>query len=118
TGEGLLAAGYRRAELYNLLAQAYEQATRTTQAYDALREATNLDPIDETNYLDLVALCVRHENYDLGLEIAEVGIRLIPKSHRLRLHRGVVLVMKNRLEEAIKDFQAAGALVPDDAPAV
>jgi tetratricopeptide (TPR) repeat protein len=114
TGEGILAAGYRKAELYNLLAQAYEQRQRTNQAYDALREATKLEPGDETNYLDLVALCLRHENYDLGLEIAEVGIRLIPGSHRLRLDRGVVLVMKNRLDDAIREFQAAGELAPSE----
>jgi len=38
-GEETLAAGYRKAEIYNLLAQAYEQGGQTKQAYDALRAA-------------------------------------------------------------------------------
>src|SRR5262245_40971733 len=72
-GEETIAGGYRKAEIYNLLAQAYEQSGRTVQAYDALRAATEIDPQDETNYLDLIALCLKHENYDLSMEIAEIG---------------------------------------------
>src|SRR5262245_12037595 len=114
-GEETLAAGHRKAEIYNLLAQAYEQSGRTVQAYDALRAATELDPQDETNYLDLIALCLKHENYDLSLEIADVGVRRVPSGRRLRLSHGVALVMKGRLEEAVKDFQTAGELSPDEA---
>ncbi|HEU0186138.1 MAG TPA: tetratricopeptide repeat protein, partial [Blastocatellia bacterium] len=114
-GEETLAAGHRKAEIYNLLAQAYEQSGRTVQAYDALRAATEIDPQDETNYLDLIALCLKHENYDLSLEIADVGARRLPSGRRLRLSHGVALVMKGRLEEAVKEFQTAGELSPEDA---
>ncbi len=114
TGEEMLAGGYRKAELYNLLAQAYEKGRETKKAYDSLRAATDLEPQDETNYLDLIALCMRQQNYDLSLEIAGIGARLIPGSHRLHLHRGVALVMKGSLEDAIKEFQTAGELAPED----
>ena len=112
--EEVLTAGHRQAEMYNLLSQAYEQSGRTIQAYDALRTASEIDPRDETNYLDLIALCLRHENYDLSLEIADIGVRRIPGSHRLHLQRGVALVMKGQLEEAIREFQTAGQLSPAD----
>jgi tetratricopeptide (TPR) repeat protein len=114
SGEEMLATGHRKAEVYNLLAQAYERGGQTKQAYDALRTAAELEPKDETNYLDLIALCLKHENFDLSLEIADIGIRLIPESHRLRLHRGVVLVMKGRVEEAVREFQTAGQLSPEE----
>ena len=114
-GEETLAADPRKAEIYNLLAQAYEQSGRTVQAYDALRAATEIDPQDETNYLDLIALCLKHENYDLSLEIADIGARRVPSGRRLRLHRGVALVMKGRLEEAVKEFQTAAELLTEDA---
>src|SRR5215813_9173572 len=113
-GEETLATGRRKAEIYNLLAQAYEQSGRTVQAYDALRAATEIDPQDETNYLDLIALCLKHENYDLSLEIADIGARRVSGSHRLRLHRGVALVMKGQLEEAAKEFRTAGELAPEE----
>jgi tetratricopeptide (TPR) repeat protein len=115
-GEETLAAGHRKSEIYNLLAQAYEQSGQMKQAYDALRAATELDPQDETNYLDLIALCLRGENYDLSLEIADIGARRVPGSHRLRLHRGVALVMKGQLEEAAREFRTAGELLPKEAP--
>src|SRR5262245_19948497 len=114
-GEETIAAGQRKAEIYNLLAQAYDQSGRTVQAYEALRAATELDPQDETNYLDLIALCLKHENYDLSLEIADIGAKRVPSGRRLRLHRGVALVMKGRLEEAVKEFQTAAELLPEDA---
>src|SRR5262245_66017240 len=113
-GEEVLAAGYRKAEMYNLLSQAYEQSGQTKQAYDALRAATEIDPQDETNYLDLIALCLKHENYDLSLEIADIGARRVPNGRRLRLSRGVALVMKSRLEDAVKEFQTAGDLSPEE----
>jgi Flp pilus assembly protein TadD len=113
-GEETVAAGYRKAEIYNLLAQAYEQNGQTKQAYDALRAATEIDPQDETNYLDLIALCLKHENHDLSMEIADIGARRVQGSQRLRLHRGVALVMKGRLEEAVKEFQTVVEHLPEE----
>jgi tetratricopeptide (TPR) repeat protein len=113
TGEEMLKAGHRKAEVYNLLAQAYSQAGQTKQAYDALRAATELEPLDETNYLDLILLCVERRNYELGLEITDIGLRRIPSSHRLHLQRGVILAMKSRYEEAEKEFQTSAQLAPE-----
>src|SRR5207244_2584046 len=81
-GELMLAAGYRKAELYNLLATAYAPGGRIQEAYDALRTATKIDPLDESNYLDLMSLCLDHENWDLSLEISEVALQQIPKSYK------------------------------------
>jgi tetratricopeptide (TPR) repeat protein len=109
----LLAAEPRKAELYNLLSQAYEQSGKTKEAYDALRAATELEPRDEANYLDLVILCLEHANYDLGLEIAEIGLRRIPQSHRLHLQRGALLAMKTRFDDAAREFQISAELSPE-----
>jgi tetratricopeptide (TPR) repeat protein len=112
-GEALIANGYRKAELYNLLAEAYEASGNTKQAYDSLRTATQLDPSDETNYLDLITLCLDHKNYDLASEIAKIGLAKIPRSERLHLQFGVVLAMKTQFEEAGKEFELAANLAPD-----
>ncbi len=112
-GEVLIARGYRKAELYNLLADAYEHDGNTKQAYDSLRTATQLEPSDETNYLDLIRLCLDHKNYDLASEIARIGLGNIPRSERLHLQLGIVLAMKTRLEEAGKEFELAASLAPD-----
>jgi predicted Zn-dependent protease len=103
---------YRKAELYNLLARAYEGGGSTQQAYDALRTATQIDPNDETNYLDLMSLCLAHENWDLSLEISDIALTHTPNSYRVHLERGAVLAMKGRVEDAEKEFVEATRLDP------
>jgi cellulose synthase operon protein C len=113
TGEGLLARGFRKPELYNVMALAYEGQGNTPEAYAALRTATTLDPSEGGNYLDLIALCLTHRNYDLALEIADIAVARLPASDRLRLQHGIVLAMKENFEGARADFDAARKLAPD-----
>lgn len=119
TAQGYLAQGDPRAELYNLLAQALEGSGQTMEAYNALRTATKLDPKDEDNYLDLSALCVDHANYDLGMEIVDIGISYLPRSDRLHFQRGTLLAIKGQSAQAAADFETAGKLAPEKSlPAV
>ena len=112
TGEQLLTEGHQKAELHNLLSRVYEEAGDTKRAYDALRTATDIDPGNETNYIDLVALCLDHKNFDLGLEIAEISVKRVPESHRLHLQRGVALAMKGRFDDAEEAFDRSSELAP------
>ena len=107
-----LAQGHEKAELYNLLSQAYEGNGQTVEAYNALRTATQIDPKDENNYLDLATLCVDHANYDLGLEIVSIGIRNLPQSDRLYFQRGTLLAMKGQSAQAVEDFEVSSRLSP------
>jgi Flp pilus assembly protein TadD len=108
-----LSQGHEKAELYNMLSQAYEGNGQAIEAYDALRTATQLDPKDENNYLDLATLCVDHANYDLGLEIVGIGVRNIPQSDRLYFQRGALLAMKGQSAQAVVDFETANKLAPN-----
>jgi len=112
TLEELVSRGHQKAELFNLLAQAYEKSGKTKEAYEALRTATKIDPGDETNYLDLIALCLDHNNYDLALEIAGIGLARLPQSARLEIQRGVVWAMKGQFAEARKAFEEAVERAP------
>ena len=107
TGQKLIASGYRKGELYSVLSQAYEHSNRIKEAYDALRAAIDIDPRDENNYIDLVSLCVTHDNYDLGMEISAIGLKALPNSYRLRLERGVVMAMKGQFEDAERECELA-----------
>lgn len=108
----LLAHGRKTSELYQLLSTAYEKSGKPVEAYNALRTATLTDPGNEENYLDLVALCVDHVNYDLALQIASVGLKHVPKSYHLLLERGAVHAMKGQYADAVRDIHAAAALEP------
>jgi tetratricopeptide (TPR) repeat protein len=113
TAEALLAQGYQKAELYNLLAQAYENTGKTREAYGALRRATQIDSADETNYIDLIALCLNHKNYALAIEIADIGIARLASSDRLHVQRGVVFAMTEKFDDARQAFETAVRLAPD-----
>jgi len=105
--------GHRTAELDNLLAEAYEGNNQIQEAINTLREATQLEPKDENNYVDLAALCTNYDAYDLGLQIIEVGLHYHPESDRLIFQRGVLEAMKNRFDLAENDFQLASQLAPE-----
>lgn len=113
TGEEMVARGKAKAEIYNLLAQAYAASGRIQEAYDALRTATRIDPRDETNYLDLMLLCLEHENWDLSLEISEIALQNVPKAYRVRLQRGAVFALKGQSDDAENEFVAATKVAPD-----
>ena len=114
TAQDLISRGYLKAELYNLLSEALEASGRTIEAYDALRTATRIDPQDENNYLDLIALGVDHANFDLSLDIASIGLRNIPGSFRLTMQRGAALAFRGQITEGLADFEAAAKLDPDN----
>ncbi len=109
----LLAGEPRRAELQSLAAQAFAKAGRVKDAYDALRAATVLEPTNQEHYLDLAAICTEHENYDLGLEIVDIGLQKNPASWVLQLQRGVLWAMKAQLHQAEESFDTARQMAPD-----
>ncbi len=76
--QGLQAS--KAAELHSLVSRAYVKAGRIKEAYDALRQASRLEPAAAEYYIDLAMLCLEHENYDLGLEIVDVGLKHRPDS--------------------------------------
>ena len=105
--------GHKTAELDNLLAEAYEGNQQVNEAIEALREATLLAPEDENNYIDLSALCIDHEAFDLGLEVLEVGLHYLPQSDRLVFQRGILHAMQGHFDLADIDFQLASKLAPE-----
>src|SRR5882724_10295860 len=109
----LVAEGYKRAELYNVVAEAYLKTGQLQQAYDVLRTATQIEPQAEDNYVDLASVCLEYEDYPLGKEILDVGIHYIPNSYRLYIQRGVTFVMRGSLDAAEQDFQTASNLAPE-----
>jgi tetratricopeptide (TPR) repeat protein len=106
--------GKASAELWNLASRAYAKAGRVQEAYDALRQATRLAPKAVENYIDLASICLEHDNFDLGLEIVDIGLGQLPDSWKLHVQRGVLLAMKARLAEAETSFEAARRLAPDE----
>jgi tetratricopeptide (TPR) repeat protein len=114
TATGLITRGHETAELDNLLAESYEATDQTQKAVDALRRAIELDPQDESNYLDFATLCMTHRSYDAAMKVLNVGLQVHPQSESLTFMRGVLYGMQDEYELAEKDFQAAAELAPQN----
>ncbi len=112
--EALFQDGFKRAELYNLVSEAYLGDRQLQQAYDALRTATQIDPKHEKSYGDLISLCMGFSNFQRGLDIANVGLHHLPGSYRLHVQRGVMEAKLGRLAEAQRDFEHAAMLSPEE----
>jgi tetratricopeptide (TPR) repeat protein len=113
--EALVGAAPQPAELYSLMSEAYLKDGRIKEAYDALRTATRLEPQNDELYLDLAAICLDHDNPDLGVEIVDVGLGQRPDSLALRLQRGVLLAMKGEVAQAEAEFDRARQMAPQAA---
>jgi tetratricopeptide (TPR) repeat protein len=114
TANDLLNQGHRTAELASLAGEAYLKNNQPKEAYNALRLATGLDPRNEDSYVDLCSLSLDLDNYDLGIDIANVGLSHIPDSARLYVQRGVLRAMKGQFDQAHEDFANAAKLAPGD----
>jgi len=109
----LVQAGTATAELYALVSRAYLNTGRTKQATDALREAARLDPDREDTYIELALICLTHSDYDLGLEVIDLGLQHRPESPALHLHRGFLQSMRGETADAEASFEVARRRSPD-----
>jgi Flp pilus assembly protein TadD len=114
TANELLNLGFETAELANVAGTAYMKNGQSKEAYNALRLATHLDPNNEESYIGLCEIALDKEEYNQGLEIADIGLSHVPKSDRLYVERGVMRAMKGQFDEAEQDFASANKLAPDE----
>jgi tetratricopeptide (TPR) repeat protein len=110
----LFSAGLRRAELYNLVSEAFLKTGQVEKAYSALQSAIALDPQSEDNYGDLASICLDQANYELGLQTVGEGIRHLPNSYRLHLQRGQLLGQKGLSDESESELGIASRLSPEE----
>jgi tetratricopeptide (TPR) repeat protein len=100
-------------QLLSLFGAASAAAGQLEPAVAALRKATEVAPTDERHYVDLAALCVEHDAFDLALEVVNAGLANIPGSSRLYTMRGAIRAERGDVDEAMRDFEQASALSPD-----
>jgi tetratricopeptide (TPR) repeat protein len=101
-------------EVLNLFAAASAAAGHLEPALAALRKATEIAPAEERHYLDLAGLCVEHGAFPLALEVVNAGLANIPGSAKLHMLRGAIRAERAEVEEAMRDFERASALSPDE----
>ena len=100
------------ADCLNLIAAVYEADQQTSPAVKALQKAISLAPKDPDNYLDLAVLCLDHGSFQVGVDLLNAGLQVIPDSAPLYIQRGVLYIEMKRFAEADADFEKANSLNP------
>lgn len=107
--------GSPRADVYNLLAQAFVGNSQPRQAFEAFERSAALKPRSEKLYLLLADACMDRQDYQLGLDVVNRGLQKIPRSARLHYERAVFLSFLNQPGLAMDEFAAAARLAPGSA---
>jgi tetratricopeptide (TPR) repeat protein len=102
----------QRAADLNLIAAVYEANQQTPQAVAALQRAIPFAPREVENYLDLATISLDHGAFQVGVDVINAGLHVLPDSAALYLERGVLEVQMDHYDEANADFQKAEALNP------
>lgn len=111
--DSLRGGGHDNADVNNLLAQAYIGNLQTSYAFDALKRAVALTPLNEHLYLLVAGACTDQQNYTMGLKIIDLGLQNLPRSGRLHYERGVLLSLLDQFDLAGSDFKLAMELAPE-----
>ncbi len=113
----VIGAGHETSEIYNLLAWCYYKQEKFQETVRAFDQAIDLDPTNESNYLDLGKTLIEHHLYGVALAVAQKSIEQVPSSYRAWMMKGMVEAKQARYTEAIKSYARAVELNPGSAEA-
>jgi len=114
----LLAAGYKSGPILNLLAWCYEKRNDSKEAVQALEEAINLEPPEESNYVDLIQILSADGSLPRGLETAKRASAALPGCLRIFLLKGSIELKVGQFTDAIASYAHAVELDPASADAL
>ena len=101
---------HESAQVENLLAQAYVGAGNSKAALDALKRAAALTPDNEKLYAFVADACTESQEYDLGLDVVDIGLQHLPDSASLHYQRAMFLASLDEFDAAKPDFALARKL--------
>lgn len=87
-------------------------------ALQAIRNAGEIDPKNEQNYLDFSTLCMDSESYVVALQIVNAGLSRIGPSYRLLVQKGALLDKLTADDKAQAAFRAAISLQKENSVAI
>ena len=106
------------AQTLELASAAYEDSHDTEKAVDALRQAILLNPQNALLYVDFAAISATHQSFQVGINVVNDGISLLPNAAPLYFARGVLYVQLAEYEKAQADFEKAYELDPSQSLSV
>lgn len=109
--------GQRSGPIYNLLGHCHASRNRLQSAVASFEQAMELEPAEESHYLDAVQLLAEHQIWRVLIRIAEKGVARIPRSDRLYRMKGLAETAMLYSEDAVRSYRRALEINPDSAKA-
>jgi tetratricopeptide (TPR) repeat protein len=100
------------ADALNLISAVYEANQQLPEAVAALQRAIQVAPQDVDNYFDLAALSLIYGPFQVGIDVLNAALKIVPGSASLYIERGVLYVQLGQYQQADEDFQRADDLQP------
>jgi tetratricopeptide (TPR) repeat protein len=101
----------------DLASAAYEETGDTPRAVGLLRQAIVVSPRTAKYYVDFAALSYKHESYQVGVDMVNAGLLLLPEVATLYVARGILYIQMGNFEGGQKDFETANKFDPGQASA-
>ena len=114
TLEDSIARGLGTSDVYALLARAYLKQDRLQDMLAAFEKAINLEPANQTHYLDLGQALLEQRSYGTAMEVAKETLKRFPGSSRAWSLKGSIELGMDVLTEALKSYSKAMDLDPND----
>jgi tetratricopeptide (TPR) repeat protein len=93
-----------------LAAAIAEEKGSTPQAVAWLRQAIVAEPLVVKNYVLFATIAFNHDSFQVGVDMINAGLRVLPGAAPLYLSRGVLRVQLSQFDAALEDFQEAHRL--------
>ena len=103
--------------IHNLLGHCYAARNRLQSAVASFEQAMDLEPAEESLYLDAVQLLAEHQIWRVLIRIAEKGVARIPRSDRLYRMKGLAETAMLYSQDAARSYRRALEINPGSAKA-
>jgi Flp pilus assembly protein TadD len=107
TLEPLLKGSGVTAQMYNLMGWCYHKLNKPKEATEAFEHAITLAPADESNYVDLIKVLEAHYFLKVGLDAANRGVALFPKSVEMLNLKGSIERRMFHFNDAVVSYRQA-----------
>ena len=102
-----------RADVHELLGEAYEMEDQPENAVREMRKAIKLNAYEESYYFGLAQLYLRHRNAEAAVETLQEGRKIFARSAQLELALGVAYYGLRRFSDAADCFLRTIRIAPD-----
>jgi len=110
--------GHGTAEAYALLGWTYQKQDHLPEMLKAFEKAINMDPANQTYFIDLGDGLAEKKNYATAIEVAKEAAKRFPSSSGVYSMKGSVELKMYLLTEALKSYSKAVELDPNNPRAV